>query len=264
LSASDLAAFEKEKKQINNVIDIRMAYIKKFMYENKNNKEYKTFVAAMKDNMGIKMIEKILADSKTQYEMQQTGPDQYITGSTTIDAYTKNYQEKLQKDNAAWFTECEAMRKTDQYKFLEVYYGVKNYDTYVFESGKSSAEFPYKDKVSDMQARIDFIKHYYAYKTIGVPVEDQKKMMIYSPTIDNNQIQEILISGNLTAGVLNLNGTNAKDYFMSREYLDRMESNIEVSDSVGQNIIYRIASEFHGYTGDNDMKQLIEFFRKDK
>ena len=79
-------------------------------------------------------------------------------------------------------------------------------------------------------------------------IEDQQKMTILSPTIDNNQIQEVLISGNLDAAILNLNATNTKDYFRSRECLDRMESELQISDSLGQNIIYRIAVEFHGYT----------------
>jgi hypothetical protein len=198
------------------------------------------------------MVEKILADSKVYYDMQQTsdedGNEQYVTGCTTVDTYKTAYETKLKTDNATRFASFETMRSTDQYQFLELYHGVKNYNTYVYDADKKSETFLYKDKVDDMQKRIDFIKHYYEYKMLGVSIEDQKKMSLMSPTIDNNQIQEILASGDLKSAILNLNATNAKDYFMSREYLDRQESNLEVSDSVGQNIIYRIAVEFHGYT----------------
>ena len=264
LSAKDLAEYGKQKTAINAVIDTRMKYIKKFMYENKTSKEHQLFISAMKNNLWIKAIEKILADSKVYHDMQQTWTDQYITGCTTVEAYKTAYEKKLKTDNTIWFTSFETMRTTDQYKFLELYYGVKNYETYVFEQSKTSESFPYKDKVDKMQKRIDFVKHYYEYKMLWVSIEDQKKMTLYSPTIDNNQIQEILTSGDLKSAILNLNALNAKDYFMSREYLDRQESNLEISDSVWQNIIYRIAVEFHGYTGDNNMTDLIAFFRKDK
>ncbi len=264
LSAEDLATYEKEKTAINAVIDSRMAYITNFMYKNKTSKEYISFVSAMKNNMGIKMIEKILADSKVYHDMQQTWADQYITGCTTIDTYKTTYKEKLQTDNGTRFTTCEKIWTDDQYKFMELYYGVKNYETYAFDQDKKDPNYIYKDKVTEMQARIDFIKHYYEYKTLGVSLEDHKKMTLYPPVIDLNQIKEMIVSGKLDADILNLNALNAKDYFMSTEYLDRMKSDIEVSDSVGQNIIYRIAVEFHGYTGDNEMTNLMAFFKEEK
>jgi len=89
-----------------------------------------------------------------------------VTGCATVVAYKTAYAEKLKTDNATWFVEFETMRATDQRRFLELYHGVKNYEMYVFEPGNTSEDFPYKDKIDDMQKRIDFVKHYYAYKTL--------------------------------------------------------------------------------------------------
>jgi hypothetical protein len=158
----------------------------------------------------------------------------------------------------------ETMYADEPDKFLELYYGVKNYELSVFNLLKDDDAYPYKDKSTEIQGRIDFITHYYAYKMLGVSQEDQEKWAISSPSIDLNQIQQVLVSGKLEVSILNLNEDDAKKYFVSTEYMQRLESHVEVSDSVGQNIIYRIATEIHGYTGDNDLDALIDFFRKDK
>ncbi|MEI6119439.1 MAG: hypothetical protein WCP92_10075 [bacterium] len=91
LSAAEKTEYKKQKTAIDTVIDKRMEYVKLFMYENKTTKEYALFTAAMKSGMGIKKIEKILADSKTYYDMNQTGTDQYITGCIDIDDYKTKY-----------------------------------------------------------------------------------------------------------------------------------------------------------------------------
>ncbi|MEI6774648.1 MAG: hypothetical protein WCL18_07910 [bacterium] len=73
------------------MINKRLEYIKWSMYENRTSKDYKEFVAAMKSGMGIKKIEKILADSQTYYDMNQIGTDQYMAGCATIDEYKTKY-----------------------------------------------------------------------------------------------------------------------------------------------------------------------------
>lgn len=263
LSADEVKEYEAQKAAINKVITKRLEYVKLFMYENKTTKEYKEFVSAMKSGMGMKKIEKILADSKTYYDMQQTGTDQYITGCTTIDEYTTKYMTKLKTEDAAEFAKLEAMWKSDPLKFWELYRWVENFEE-AFANAKKSDEYTYKDNIDVMQKRLDFIKRYYSYKMLGVPIEEQTKFEMNQRDVDNNKIEQYLAFDDETKLLQSWTSDQTKYYFTNTWLLDRAKTNIEVSDNVGQNIIYRIAAEIHGYTWTNDMKELIAFFSMGK
>jgi hypothetical protein len=46
-----------------------------------------------------------------------------------------------------------------------------------------------------MQQRIDFVKKYYEYKMIGLPIEEQKKFEMFARDVDNNKIEAYLATG---------------------------------------------------------------------
>lgn len=109
------------------VIDKRMEYIDTFTYPNKTSPEYKLFVSAIQRGEGIKMLERILADSKLYVNITEG----------TVDDYKKRFKEKLQTDNPDLFKFFEDMRSHEPYQFMEIYYGVKNFES-VVESVKDS------------------------------------------------------------------------------------------------------------------------------
>ncbi|MFZ2719046.1 MAG: hypothetical protein WAZ12_04610, partial [Candidatus Absconditicoccaceae bacterium] len=256
LSDTDLSEYEKQKIAMNIIINKRLEYIKLFMYQNENTKEYKGFVSAMKSGMGIKGIEKILADSKTYYEMNQVGDKQYINGCKDIEDYKSKYEIKLKSKDEAKFNVFKTMREQNPYKFLEIYNCMKNFEV-IFENQKKELD---KTKVEIIQKNIDFIKNFHAYITMGIPIEDQKKLELSARMIDNKNIENMLSTGNFDF-VNNYQKENVEWYFTNENgILERMKTKVEVSDNVGQNIIYRVATEIHGYTGSNEMKELIEFF----
>ena len=57
------------------------------------------------------------------------------------------------------------MRTADPSKFLEIYYSVENFKT-VFESVKDDASYAHKDQAADMEANINLIEKFYAYKML--------------------------------------------------------------------------------------------------
>ncbi|MEI6119440.1 MAG: hypothetical protein WCP92_10080 [bacterium] len=138
----------------------------------------------------------------------------------------------------------ETMRTAEPYKFLEIYYGVESFES-IFENQK--AEETDQIKVESMQKNIDFIKRFYTYKMMGVPIEDQKELDLSLGMIDNKNAETIVTTGKFDV-VNTYTEESTKWYFTNTGILKRMETKVEVSDSVGQNIIYRIAKEIHGYT----------------
>ncbi len=260
LSATDLAEFEKQKSALNTVIGKRLEYVRLHMYENKGTKEYQSFISALKSGMGIKRIEQVLADSKMYMEMKNAWSDQYVPGCGSINEYKQKYGEKLRSEDGQKFALFEEMWKASPYRFLEIYAGVESFES-VFENAKK--EEPDQQKITTIQNNMDFIKRFYAYKTMGLPLEEQKRLELSMRVIDNRNMEAMLTTGKFDA-VNTYSEDNVKRYFTNSGILERLDIKVEVSDKVGQNIIYRIAREIHGYTWDNDMKQLMRFFSMGK
>lgn len=258
LTAEEAKTYQEQKTAINKVIDIRFSYIQR--YTDPKTKEYQEFTTAMTSSMGIKKVEKIIADSKTYYDMQQTGPDQYIAWCTDIHDYKKKFWEKLQSEDTKLFAIGEKMWKENPYKFIEIYHGVKSYEN-IFDNQKEQETD--QTMIDTIQKNIDFIKRFHAYKTMGLPIEEEQRLSISIREVDNKKIEEMLISSNFDI-VNSYTPDNVKWYLTNNGITDRMETKIEVADSVGQNIIYRIATEIHGYSWANDMTSLIQFFSMGK
>jgi hypothetical protein len=55
-----------------------------------------------------------------------------------------------------------------------------------------------------------------------------------------------------------------KDRIVRTMDKQRFQETMQYSNNIGQNIIYRIAKEVHGYDGANDMSLLQAFFSEGK
>lgn len=254
LTAEETKMYQEQKAAIAKVIDKRFAYIQP--YTKKDTKQYQEFSGAMTNSMGIKKIEKILADSKTYYDMQQTSPEQYVTWCTDIHEYQKKFWEKLKSEDTKLFDMGEKMWKENPYQFLEIYHGVKSFEA-IFDNQKEQQTD--KTMIDTIQKNMNFIKRFYEYKMIGLPIEEEQRLSLSVREVDNKKIEEMLTSSNFDI-VNSYTPDNVKWYFTNNGITDRMQSKIEIADSVWQNIIYRIATEIHGYAGSNDMPELIQFF----
>ena len=81
-----------------------------------------------------------------------------------------------------------------------------------------------------------------------MPVEKQDNSNIYFTDVDLNYIESLLTDFNNINNIANYDQNQVKQYFTFNAFQERLKSDVEVSESVGQNIIYRIAKEIHGYT----------------
>ena len=264
LDGTKQAEYKKQQKELDSIIAKRMEYIQAYVYEKKGTSEYNNFVSAMKNNLGIKAIEKILTESKTYYTLGLRWPEQYITGAKNIQEYKKLFWEKLKSESPKGFATLEKMWATQPYMVLELYQWIKNTEHMFIESWKSP-EYIYKDKIDTMKKNTELIKRYYEYKSIDLSREEQINLDISFRALDAVMIEKILIQGDFeNTWALSRNATQAKTYFVQDLVQDRRDTKIEYSDKVGQNIIYRIAKEIHGYAWTNTISALIDFFRPEK
>lgn len=264
LDAAQQAEFKKQKQELETIITKRMEYVQTYLYQKKWTPMYVTFVSAMKNNLWIKAIEKILTESKTYYTSGLTWPEQYVTGAKTIPGYKKLFWEKLKSESPQGFATLEKMWATQPYMVLELYQGIKNTES-MFVNSWESPEYVHADKIADMKKNQELIKRYYEYKSIDLSLEEKRGFDISFRALDAVMIEKILISGDFqNIGALSRNSAEAKTYFVHDLSQERRDTKIESSDNVGQNIIYKLAKEIHGYEGNNTMSELIDFFREDK
>ena len=264
LSTEEKTTFKQQKDTLNGIINKRMEYIKNFMHEKKWTPEYLSFVAAMKNNLWIKAIENILTESKVYYQMWQTGPEQYIMGAKSPVEYKKLFGEKLKTEYPEGFATLEKLWITQPNMVIELHQSIVNTES-MFKNSWADSEYDKKDKIPMMQKNLELIKKYYTYKTLDLPIEEQQKMEIWFRALDAKMVEWLLISGDFASiGALSWNKDQVKNYFIQDRSQDRRDTKIESSDSVWQNIIYRIAREIHWYEWHNTMKELIDFFREDK
>ena len=264
LDASQQTEFKKQKQELETIIAKRMEYIQTYLYQKKWTPMYAAFVSAMKNNLWIKAIENILTESKMYYTLGLTWPEQYITGAKTIPEYKKLFWKKLQSESPEGFATLEKMWATQPAMIFELYQWVKNTES-MFANSWESPDYIYADKVADMKKNQELIKRYYEYKSLDLSLEQKRWFDISFRALDAVMIEKILIRGDFqNIGASSRNSTEAKTYFVHDLSQERRDTKIESSDKVGQNIIYRIAKEIHGYEGNNTMSELIDFFREDK
>ena len=167
---------------------------------------------------------------------------------------TSKYEIKLKSEDTTKFNMFKTMREQNPYRFLEIYYGVKSFE-WVFENQKMETD---KSKADTMSSNIDYIKKFYIYVTMWVPIEEQRKLELSIREVDNKNIENMLSTWKFD--LVNIYQKDNVEWYFTNEkgILDRMKTKVEVSDKVWQNIIYRIATEIHWYTWSNDMKELIE------
>jgi len=66
--------------------------------------------------------------------------------------------------------------------------------------------------------------------------------------MDYNYIHNALLDLNVEIKeTKNLNSTQAKEFFMYDQYRQNIDKEIDISSSLSQNVLYRIAKELHGY-----------------
>ncbi|MCF7835407.1 hypothetical protein K9M48_05195 [Candidatus Gracilibacteria bacterium] len=254
LSKEDKDKRDNEWSTMENIINDRMIYVNKFIKKDIDNKKYLEFMENIKKSSGISYIEKILGESDVYSEIKNP-ENECIKGFTgSIEEYKNKLGEDLKNSYPKQYSLFENIYKTDINRFEYLCTGINRFEIFN-ESVYTETE------LTAIKKNKEFIKKYYHYKNLGLTIEHKKNVTIDYTSYDNSYLERILIDIKQIDVSSNFNQDNAINYFSSRNGLEsRLNTNFQTSQSTGQNIIYRMAREFHGYDGNNDMFELMSFY----
>jgi hypothetical protein len=120
------------------------------------------------------------------------------------------------------------------------------------------------EPTSAVYKNAELIKNYYRVKSFG---KSQEEIAIFHSSVSlssqislNTFLDQDTLEVSMGPGVFYSRETLATDY--STRNIDMYEKLqlTDASDNIGQNIIYRIAKEIHGYTGKNTLDALVSFY----
>ncbi len=247
LDAQQLTLYTQQTEKLSSLVDLRLSYIKQ-----------------QQVSPDFASIEQILADSQTFACMKDTSSDQYISGCSTISEYQQKYKERLMQDDAAWFSALETLYAQNPSRFESIYQW-SNYYEQILSASKDDTSL--KDSYDILHQNISFLHHYAQRKHFGQGIEYSNSFTLaYDNThsdIDLNYLESFLKTWK-TDTIPSYTEDQMKSYFISNALEDRLASDFEVADSIGQNVLYRVAREFHGYSGHNDMNALMQYFQSGK
>lgn len=262
----DLKNYKQDRKKLKHQIDTRIKYISNFLPENNknnSNKKYDEFIKNIESVNGINYIEKIIAESKVYSSMKNT-KDNDLKWSENIQDYKIKLKNSLLKSDKLLFNKLLKIYKDDKISFIEMYNNVKLFKTNYLD-GFNNSNISIENKKALQNA--EFIIKFYNYKFGDLPLELQTNMDYVRQDIDYVDIKDFLV---------NIEARNIiKPYkFTKKEAISQMQSlntnerltkiDIQVSDSVWQNIVYEIAKQIHGYVWWNNQLELMNFFKEDK
>ena len=296
LPADKATEYAEQTQKITSIINKRLEYIRQYMYENGDPQQIQSFAQAMKGAQGLSFIDNVVAQSKVYYLKADQSSDQYITGfeNKSVNEYIQAYGEKLQQEDPKLFEKLKTISQSNRTRFIELYQG----SVYRGNINKASApnetaaitpspedvstvseETPSEELVADaetetetlsideqttMQKHADYIKRFYQLLSLGTPAEQMSALQLNFLDVDYNYVESFLKDIDHVDTPSAFGSTEVRAYFVGDALITREQSNIEVSDSIGQNVLYRLAKEVHGYTGANDMMQLMNFYAPGK
>lgn len=249
LDAEQKKEYETQKAAMQKVIDARMVYIEKSYTKKK-------LFDGLKWAHGMYYTAKVLAESKAYLIMKEAGvrDDRTHDFDKNKEEYRKNFIDTT--ENKWKYAKIEAIYNADKEKFRELYKGAIMYEGII----KNGSEIDEEEKV--VLGNIELVKKYYEYASMGVPEELSIDIGEFDfAFMDYNYLKTALLNLDTTINTTeNLNSQQVKGFFIYNQYRKDVEDTIEISDSISQNVIYRIAKEIHGYEGKNDKQELIRYF----
>lgn len=244
------------EKQYNDMfkeyIDPRMEYISKATNDN-------MIFNSLKSGYGMYCVSKILAESDAYAKMVKDGVrDDKKSFDKNKEVYKAKNLVKL-KGDAERFNKIEAIYKENKKKFREMYQGACYYKDFISGIESSSDNYAQAQKIL---SNIEYLEKYYAYVNFWVPLEDSIDMGKFAfSEIDFNYLNSTLLNLDTTINsTKNRSSEKLKVDYYNGNYRKEYDANLDISDKVSQNVIYRIAKEIHWYTGDNNRADLINYF----
>jgi trans-aconitate methyltransferase len=120
LTKEQIEIFEKEKKDMEKIIETRKEYIKQFI--DKNGKTYNQLKQAIASNNAMDCVEQILADSKVYSYLKSEDTEPYISNYKKMDVqqYKEAYKKKLSEEYPTEFQMFEKLKKENPNHLQEI------------------------------------------------------------------------------------------------------------------------------------------------
>lgn len=240
--------FEEQKEKLNESVALKMEYIKKSLGEEK-------IVTWLKSSQGMHYLSQLIAESSFYAERKAAGKWEEKSLKENVEQAKNEVLGKIPNDLKY---RLDDLYKKDKHFLYELYYGAVSYAPAIQgeEEIESDTE---KQRNQKLRNNIQHIENYIKALEIANTWEEQYRTNFTYGNLNYNYITAILEHDFEMKGFEFQNfSTNA---VKSIAYYNRERNvNIPVSDSVSQNIIYRLAVEFYGYTGNNDSMELMKCF----
>ncbi len=270
LSQQEKDEYQREKEKMEQVINIRMEYIKQHISDNHSSESYKALKEAINNNKWIAYVEQILADAKIYSYLKSEDENPYIENYKTLDikGYKEAYRNKLQSEYSEQFAIFEKLKTENPILLDEICRGAKAskpaLTSYIESSqqGTESETTLYSpSEIEKLKKNLDFVEKYDHYRKLWVSQEQITEAWISETWLDYNYIEQVLLDLNSLSKRPKREKEKSMKYLSSAEYNTRIDDReVETSKSLFQNILYSIAKEVHGYTGKNDKQELVGFY----
>lgn len=253
-----LSAQEKQQRKtqwasMDKEVASRMKYVQLYMTPNGDPKKYQEFMASIDAAKWIAYIEKIVGESDVYREMHDSSNEYLPWFTGTVEAYTEQLGKNLQQQYPKQYKLFETIYTQNAYLFEYICTGIQ---------GMTLNEKVYTpQEYTTIQANHQFIRAFYHYKMLWHTKEHTKNISIAYTDYDYAYLERILINIDEITKRWNFNEQEIKQYFSKDMRINsKLATNYQVSSSTGQNIIYRMAREIHGYSGNNTMGELMSFY----
>jgi len=250
LSWDEKKQYDTQKALLEKTIAIRMKYVEQYLAGWPKSLE---FTNAIKQNNGMEFLEHVATRSRIYKRMQEDASIQ----STDVDDYVRKVGEKLQQEDSKVFNVLQSYKKKDPQWYAEF---LARADSFCSRC-KDVIDAQYKQIVPTM----DFVRRYAERDWLEI---DKDKKYIWWFDHNDKATEELFVKlhegediSSLTATVLSEEEMKTNLAYKN-DVLDR--DAIEYSNNVWQNVVYRIAKEFHGYSWMNNMTALQTFFQEGK
>ena len=268
LNEEDKKQYEEQKKKMENIIKIRMEYIKIYVKEDKSSKEYNEMKMALLNNQWVEYVEQLLADSNVYAYLKSDDENAYIQNykELNVETYKEAYKQKLSQEYSQEFTMFEKLGQENPAHLQEICEWVLA-SKWSIESSFENDDWTScytEQEVTILKRNIDFVVKYNEYRNLGRPIEKQVTTWISWDSVDYKYIQQVLLDLNSIDKRPVWEKESSMKYLSSYEFNDQIDSiDCQVSSSVFQNILYSIAREIHWYTWNNDKFELVWFYTWD-
>jgi urate oxidase len=132
----------------------------------------------------------------------------------------------------------------------------------VIDSSKDTTDESLKQKLQHIKQNTEYLLNYVKALEFGLPLEEKYRTKFSYGILNFNYITAILDKDFAMEELKKLKYENfTEEQVKVLSYVkEERDNELPISTSTSQNIIYRLAKEFYGYTGQNDAMELMNYY----